>query len=274
MLHGHDVSNWQGIFNWDAVAGSDGFAFAKASEGATFTDPRFTDNWAGMKAKGLLRGAYHFAHPAMNAPQQAEYFCKTVQAAGLDTDDALALDLEVTDGLGPSAVSAWSQVFVSKVQDLTGKNCFVYTDKSMIWSGCCNGLYTRPLWVASITTPGAPGDIKPWSVWSLQQYTQNPYDLNVLNGDANTWKALVNAKPPAPMWVLSRYVTDGTKSLSQWASSVNHLPSTVLRLTCEHSPNDMFTADVAAYVNGVFAGTLDADDPMPVGMALYYMKAA
>lgn len=46
------------------------FVIMKASEGAGFTDPQFHNNWPGVKAAGLVRGAYHmigFVDPTTNS---------------------------------------------------------------------------------------------------------------------------------------------------------------------------------------------------------------
>ncbi|NJK52148.1 MAG: hypothetical protein HC936_03745 [Leptolyngbyaceae cyanobacterium SU_3_3] len=61
VLEGIDVSVYQGNIDWATVA-SQGiyYGFAKATEGASTTDPAFAKNWAGMKSVGLVRGAYHF----------------------------------------------------------------------------------------------------------------------------------------------------------------------------------------------------------------------
>lgn len=275
MLHGHDVSNWQGQYNWDQVKGSDGFGVAKATEGTTMTDAQFSRNWGQMKLSGLLRGAYHFGHPSMNAPAQATFFVDSVKKQGLEQDDVLILDLETTDNLGPSSVSAWAQVFCTQVQKLSGKNCWVYTNHSFVANGCCNGLYNQPLWVASLGLPGQVGSVWPWPVWTMQQYTWNPVDQNVLNGDAVMWRKLANIPEPSPAWSLAQYKTTGREgSLAAWAKTVSHLPSTVLRLTCEHSKGDLFPANVAGWLNSVLDGTAKPTDPMPVGLVLYYMKAA
>src|SRR5207248_10239672 len=63
-LPGVDVSNWQGNINWNKVA-ADGkrFAFMKASEGRTYTDPTYAQNRQGALAAGVVIGAYHFALP-------------------------------------------------------------------------------------------------------------------------------------------------------------------------------------------------------------------
>src|SRR4051812_1535161 len=64
---GIDVSHWDGTINWTSVrAAGKEFAFQKATEGTTYTDPTFTTNMNGGKNAGVLMGAYHFGHPANN----------------------------------------------------------------------------------------------------------------------------------------------------------------------------------------------------------------
>jgi lysozyme len=75
---GIDVSHYQGSVDWATVAGGgERFGFAKASEGVSGTgssDPYFADNWSGMRAAGILRGAYHFYHPKDDPTAQAHNF--------------------------------------------------------------------------------------------------------------------------------------------------------------------------------------------------------
>src|SRR5262245_14798327 len=81
-LPGIDVSNHQGTVNWTAVKNSGiTFAFAKATEGTTFTDAFINQNIAGMKRVGIIPGAYHFAHPGADAVTQANKFTSVVRNA-------------------------------------------------------------------------------------------------------------------------------------------------------------------------------------------------
>ena len=78
-LKGVDVSSYQGTINWSS-ARADGitFGFAKATEGETIADSTFAGNWAGMKAAGVVRGAYHFFHPNESATAQADFVLSKV----------------------------------------------------------------------------------------------------------------------------------------------------------------------------------------------------
>src|SRR5262249_39224672 len=96
---GIDVSHFQGSITWSSVAGSGiSFAWAKATEGTTFTDSTYTINTANGKVAGVFMGAYHFAHPESTTPAaQASYFWGV--AGPHITADGLSLmpvlDLEV-----------------------------------------------------------------------------------------------------------------------------------------------------------------------------------
>ena len=117
-LAGIDVSHFQGEVDWGAVAATGvRFAFIKATEGLDDVDPRFAQNWQGSRAAGLLRGAYHFLHPNLDAGQQAAHFLSVVT---LD-DDALppALDVEVTNGVAPAALATCIETWLGAVQAAT-----------------------------------------------------------------------------------------------------------------------------------------------------------
>jgi len=65
MIRGIDVSHHQGTVNWSILESAYGLSWgaAKAYEGLHTPDSQFAANWRGMKAAGLVRMAYYFAHP-------------------------------------------------------------------------------------------------------------------------------------------------------------------------------------------------------------------
>src|SRR6476660_5464893 len=63
LTQGIDISHYQGTINWGQVAADPKgikFAFMKATEDTTYTDPTFNTNLAGAKAAGILASPYHF----------------------------------------------------------------------------------------------------------------------------------------------------------------------------------------------------------------------
>src|SRR6476661_5889179 len=63
LTQGIDISHYQGTIDWNQVAADPKaikFAFMKATEDVTYTDPTFNTNIAGAKAAGILAAPYHF----------------------------------------------------------------------------------------------------------------------------------------------------------------------------------------------------------------------
>ncbi len=194
---GIDVSHFQGDVDWTAVkAGGITFAFAKASQGASEVDPKFTQNWAGIKAAGLVRGAYHFFDPSVDAMAQAEHFIATVQLEAGDLPPML--DIEVSQGVSAEGIDADLQVWLTKVAGAYGVTPIIYSDLSFISTYLDSGFSAYPLWIAdySDTAPTAPGD---WDTWLFWQYSSSgavsgvdgAVDRDVYQGTEARWEQLL-----------------------------------------------------------------------------------
>lgn len=185
MLHGIDVSNWQGAVDWGRHA-NDGvaFAFAKATEGGTFSDRWFGRNWTGMRESWIVAGAYHFARPSGDPEVQAGHFLRAVgRAGGLRRGDLLALDLETTDRLPPRRVARFARRWCRAVIEQAGVRPVVYTFLAFAYAGNCAGLEEYPLWIAAPDQPtGRPDVPAPWRRWTIHQHSHRPLDRNVFLG--------------------------------------------------------------------------------------------
>lgn len=187
MLHGIDVSNNNGRVS---ISGKD-FMVAKATEGTNFRDSLFTYFWDAAKSHGMLRGAYHFMDTS-NPVAQAKLFVDTVKAATMLSSDMLVLDAE-EPALTNSAITAC----VRNIEVLSDKNVVIYTNYNLIRLGRFAGLYDYPLWIANPGgTIGSPTSVKPFPVWTMQQYSWDVIDADVFNGDKATWEKIVNIKAP------------------------------------------------------------------------------
>jgi len=122
------------------------------------------------------------------------------------------------------------------------------------------------LWVANwnLSLPQAYADVTaaagPYPIVGVQWSSGQYYDTNVFSG---TWLARVSAEPV--MW--RELVTGGTLSLEQVAEEVGMLPSSVLRHTATHY--GAFDATTSDYLNGLAAGTIAPDAPIPPGARLW-----
>src|SRR6185295_16644151 len=109
---GADVSAHQDAIDWDALARADvRFAYIKASEGATFVDPRFAANWRDAGRAGVRRGAYHRLTLCRSAAAQAANFMRAAPRAL----DALppAVDVENFEDCASSNAVAQIEEFLS-----------------------------------------------------------------------------------------------------------------------------------------------------------------
>lgn len=198
-VSGLDVSGHQGAVDWAGTAGHGAqFAYVKATESVTYRNPAFAQQYAGARAAGLLRGAYHFATPdTSDGVTQANYFLDNGGAWAADGRTLPpALDLEYNPygdacyGLPPAALVAWAHAFSDRVRARTGRYPTIYT--STRWWATCMGNdagfgATNPLWIARYNT--VVGNLPPgWAFQTFWQYADSgpfPGDQDSFNGDAH-----------------------------------------------------------------------------------------
>jgi lysozyme len=169
---GIDVSHYQGVVDWQAVqAANIGFAFAKASEGEAIADAQFDANWQGMKAAGLLRGAYHFYDSSVDPVAQAKNFLNAVGSLAA-SDLPPVLDIEISRGtFGNGSLANNVLTWLNTVQQALGRTPMIYTGPSF-WDKYMNDQFgAYPLWVAEygVSAPRIPIG---WSNWTFWQSTQ------------------------------------------------------------------------------------------------------
>ncbi len=147
-LPGLDVSSWQGNVDWATVAANGArFAYVKATEGTSYVNPYFTQQYGGAYDVGLVRGAYHFGLPDRSTgAAQAQWFAAHGGAWSADGQTLPgALDIEYNPygatcyGLSQSAMVAWLTSFVTQYQALTTRWPVIYTTTN--WWQTCTGNY-------------------------------------------------------------------------------------------------------------------------------------
>lgn len=158
MLRGIDVSTFQGVIDWDAVAGAGlSFAIIKATQGRSeataglrnFTDSKFTRNIAEAHRIGLRVGVYHYltAQTVTEAMEEAEYFLSVIAPYKALIDLWAVVDVESKHL--PKDKKLLTQIvntFCSRVHadDLRP---MVYTNPDFIRNRL-NGITLWPLWLA------------------------------------------------------------------------------------------------------------------------------
>ncbi len=173
LPHGVDTSHYQhgARLRWEAVKASGvKFAFLKATEGSTYTDPKFATDWAATRRVGIYHGAYHFARPSFgSARRQARHFARVIGPQRVRGTLPPVLDLEATGGLRPRPLITWTRAWLTKVTQLTGRHPIIYTSP-LFWRDHLHnsaGFHAYPLWVAhyGVRAPLIPGHWPTWSFW-------------------------------------------------------------------------------------------------------------
>ena len=205
VTRGVDVGVYQGAVDWNAVAAA-GYTFgiARFSDGGSL-DAQFAANWTGMKAAGLVRGAYQFFEPKQDPIAQALGLLGALGPLGVG-DLPPALDVEVSGGLSPASLFGAIQSWVSTVQQAIGRRPLLYTN-----AGFWNGSVVQPgpagtdLWVANwgVSCPTTPTG---WSNWALWQNSSTGtvngigagVDLDEFNGSQAALAAYASTWTTAP----------------------------------------------------------------------------
>ncbi|MBM7865578.1 N-acetylmuramoyl-L-alanine amidase [Heliobacterium gestii] len=227
FITGIDVSNYQPNVDWTQVSASGiAFAYIKATEGMRTQDAMFPTHAANARAAGIPVGAYHFAHPESNTPQdEANNFLAALNS--VTTDLAPVLDLESppqqNSALTGDFIANWARTFINLVAEATGKRVFLYTGKWYTDMYGVTGLSDISLWISYYST-SAPPDFAGWTEWTMWQYTESgtvngisgnvdmnlAVSLDALRGIATpvyaTKKVQINGKP----WMDGIVVNDET----------------------------------------------------------------
>ena len=176
---GIDVSHWQGAIDWAQVRAADKkFVIAKATEGVGFMDDRYVRNKAGAMGQGLKFGAYHFAQPANDPIQEADWF---VNNSGYERGMLIpTLDLERTGGRSATGLTNWTKAWLQRVDERLGVKPMIYASPTF-WRENLND--TRwfadngyaILWVAhwNTSSPSVPGSNWGGRSWTFWQYTSS-----------------------------------------------------------------------------------------------------
>lgn len=193
---GVDISHYQGTVDFDAIADQNiKFAYIKATEGSSYTDEHFRENWQNIKTDGIKSqmsfGAYHFFSFESSGQAQAENYITIV--GDLSGFLVPAVDVELY-GKYRETMPEKAQI-VKELKALLQKLEAKYLTKPMIYSEI--DVYKRylsddfssyPLWLRSVYYPIDWEFHDDWTLWQytdrgeLDGYTDEKYiDLNKLN---------------------------------------------------------------------------------------------
>jgi GH25 family lysozyme M1 (1,4-beta-N-acetylmuramidase) len=193
-----DISHHIPVADFRALDPLPWLILTKATEDTWYRDPTYPAYARGIRSAGIRLGAYHFARRG-NEIAQADWFCRYLLEVGLQGNEILAYDMEVS-GITLDQIHR----FLDRVQLVTGIRPLIYSSQLLL-----ENLYKEKpppawltqewLWIAEYPMfTELPNDIPSWIVprgcsrekIALWQYSDdgilggipgNNVDLNLIN---------------------------------------------------------------------------------------------
>lgn len=189
-ISGIDISKYQGdeIDFLNRQQDQLTFVICKATEGVTYTDPDFANNWKLTQQKGFVRGCYHFYHCDDNPVDQANNYLKVVGTLSKN-DFPPIVDFEeasITSSCNKSQIQKNLLQFLSILQQKTGRMPLLYTDPNTGNSQLTDTAFAKyRLWIADYNKGVSPimpatWKNKTWTIWQ-KSYTYTGADSLVEN---------------------------------------------------------------------------------------------
>lgn len=151
------------------------FVFIKATEGTTFKDRSFADNWLEAGRTDLQRGAYHFFRSSKDGRAQAQNFISAVPKLRR-TDLPPVLDLEtIHKGCTRKQFNEEALEWLREIEKHYGRKPIVYTSPAFAKDYLCEeitGAY--PVWIAHYGR-----DVPSFDGWKWWQCTDKAVVMGV-----------------------------------------------------------------------------------------------
>lgn len=191
-LHGIDISHHQGDINWDMLRTARvndcplRFCVVKATEGHSYLDPDFVQNFYQAREHGLVRGAYHFWNASSTARQQAYFYLSQVELEYGDLPPVLDVEQKAASQTVETfqrEVLTWLHI----VEDRYHKRPIIYTNYKFKLQNLNASVFDAyPFWIAHYYVDNVAYN----GNWKFWQHTDNgrlpgivgPVDLNIYNG--------------------------------------------------------------------------------------------
>lgn len=193
---GIDVSAHNGTIDFDKVA-ADGVSFViiKATEGATFKDKNFIDNYRNATKAGLKVGAYHFFRFETPGYMQGLNFVNSIR--GRELHLPVVIDIEEWS----NAIGEPTHTVIDRLNEMIrhlenhGYRVMLYTNKNGYKRFLKGNFPGYDVWICSLAEEP---DIEEWSIWQATHSghidgISRSVDVNAFKGSAADWEQWLNS---------------------------------------------------------------------------------
>jgi GH25 family lysozyme M1 (1,4-beta-N-acetylmuramidase)/chitodextrinase len=239
VLHGVDVSSWDGTINWPALAAATEFAIIRSSCGNGYVDPNLSYNQAQARSLGMLRGYYHYCYPDYGYSATSEADWMLAKIGTIQPGEVLCLDYERPNY---SSCVTWCKAFLDRIYAQTGLKPYIYMNLSTVnsynWSSVASAGY--PLWLAywdGIDNPLIPATVAYWGNCTMKQWNGEQSiqvgpltnaDVDVFNGNANDFQShgpsgwQQDTEPPTVPTGVAATAVSATQVNISWTASTDN----------------------------------------------------
>lgn len=169
---GIDVARYQGDIDWQTVSKEKIlFVYIKATEGKTYTDPKFHQNIKGAQKAGLKVGAYHFFRMTSGAREQFNHFYSQVGKYKLDLIPMIDVEVPSKEVKSIPQVQDSLDVFIKLVTQKYGKKPMIYGTQSSYNTYCAPKYNNLHLYIGRYNTKGP--EINGKGSYTIWQYSEH-----------------------------------------------------------------------------------------------------
>lgn len=204
IVYGIDLSHHQNNEIDSIIKSKDSldFIICKATEGVTYTDPKFLKNWKMIKEHKFLRGAYHFYRSGDDPLTQATFFLKSISDIK-STDIPPVIDFEeggIDKSQSVDEIQSSLKIFLNEIKTQSKRKPIIYTDINTGNKYLNNSEFSDyPLWIANYNGKSSPNlpdtwKNKGWVIWQKSSsYKLNSFsnDFDVFNGNLLEFKEFI-----------------------------------------------------------------------------------
>ena len=200
-VKGVDVSSYQGEIDWQTLS-EQGicFAFIKATEGSSFTDPYFVRNFTQAQMTQLKVGAYHFFSYDSAGKTQAENFIAAVEPFEGMLPPVIDLEFYGNYYTSPPARADVEPQLKAMLQHLErhyGQRPVIYATERSYRLYLAGDYANYDIWLRDVRGVPRLSDGRAWTFWQCSDRAQlDGYsgkerfiDMNVFFGDAAVFAA-------------------------------------------------------------------------------------
>ncbi len=200
---GVDLSEYQADVDMEKLSEQNiQFIYMKATEGSSFTDSRFEENWKSAEEAGIPAGAYHFFSFDSSGEQQAKNYIETVGSLAGRLIPAVDVEFYADKRENPPApedVAVQLQAFLDALEEEYHVKPMIYCPREIYEKYIADCFDSYPRWIRSVYCPASFEAGDDWVLWQycdtgeLEGYSggERYIDLDVLKRGADLKELMV-----------------------------------------------------------------------------------